>query len=83
MSGFVSQGMPFALVDIKMVIMTLVNAFQCQPCSGAIIKMEYDKSINVKPKNGLWLNVKRRWIDVEYLNENTYIVEYSTLRWVW
>ncbi|XP_021952885.1 cytochrome P450 9e2 [Folsomia candida] len=53
-------GMRFALTEVKLAIAQLVHNFDIEPSRKTTIPMEYHDAGSLKPKNGMWLSLKRR-----------------------
>ncbi|XP_021957568.2 cytochrome P450 6a2 [Folsomia candida] len=53
-------GMRFALTEAKLAIAQLVHNFDIEPSKRTPIPMEYQNAAALKPKEGMWLALKRR-----------------------
>lgn len=53
-------GMRFALMEAKAAIAHMVHNFDFAPCKKTHIPMVFSKSGNLKPVDGMWLNVRAR-----------------------
>lgn len=52
--------MRFALTEVKLAIAQLVHNFDIQPSKRTMIPMEFQNAGSLKPKDGMWLALKRR-----------------------
>lgn len=48
------------MIKVKTAIAQLVSSFKIDKCSKTLVPMEYDNSISVKPKGGMWLTFTKR-----------------------
>ncbi|XP_021957638.1 cytochrome P450 9e2 [Folsomia candida] len=53
-------GMRFALTEVKLAIAQLVHNFDIEPSKRTLIPMQYQNAGSLKPKDGMWLALKRR-----------------------
>ena len=53
-------GMRFALTEVKLAIAQLVRHFTIEPSKRTLIPMVYQNAGSLKPKDGMWLSLKKR-----------------------
>lgn len=53
-------GVRFALTEVKLVIAQLVHNFDIEPTKRTLIPMQYENSGFLRPKDDMWLALKRR-----------------------